>query len=69
MPCGTNAPQLTQNAPKSNRLLAQMKYKETLQKLYAAIDQLDSPTTLALLNIDENLLGLPETTPSYVAPP
>ena len=67
MPCGTNAPQLTQNAPKSNRLLAQMKYKETLQKLYAAIDQLDSPTTLALLNIDENLLGLPETTLSYVA--
>ena len=44
-----------------------MKYKATLQNLYAAINQLDSPTTLALLNIDERLLGLPETTLSYIA--
>ena len=44
-----------------------MKYKATLQELHSAINSLDSPTTLALLNIDETLLDLPETTLSYIA--
>ena len=44
-----------------------MKYKTTLQELYAATNELNRPTTLALLNIDETLLDLPETTLSYIA--
>ena len=44
-----------------------MKYKATLEKLYTAVNHLDSPTTLTLLNIDESFLGLPETTLSYIA--
>ena len=44
-----------------------MKYKATLQELFTAINELDGPATLALLNIDETLLELPETTLSYIA--
>ena len=44
-----------------------MKYEAPLQELYASINKLHGPTTLALLNIDETLLDLPETTLSYIA--
>ena len=44
-----------------------MKYKNTLQELHSAINSLDQPSTLALLNIDETLLDLPDTTLSYIA--
>ena len=44
-----------------------MKYKATLQELHSAINSLAQPSTLALLNIDETLLDLPDTTLSYIA--
>ena len=44
-----------------------MKYKTTLQELHSAINSLSQPETLALLNIDESLLDLPDTTLSYIA--
>lgn len=44
-----------------------MKYKAALEELHSSIKSLDQPTTLALLNIDEALLDLPDTTLSYIA--
>ena len=44
-----------------------MKYKATLEELHSSIKSLDQPATLALLNIDEALLDLPDTTLSYIA--
>ena len=44
-----------------------MKYEATLEELHSSINSLDQPTTLALLNIDEALLDLPDTTLSYIA--
>lgn len=43
-----------------------MKYDAILQELFAAIQELNSAATLALLNIDDRLLELPDTTRSYI---
>ena len=43
-----------------------VKYHATLLDLHQAIQELDCPATLALLNIDESLLELPGTTRSYI---
>ena len=43
-----------------------VKYHGTLLDLHAAIQELNCPETLKLLNIDESLLDLPGTTLSYI---